>query len=454
MSITDELCRKIVAIEAEAIPVQAWELANQVVLDGIAVAVAGAAELPVRILADYFREQGGNPVASMVGCGYKGTLFQAAYVNAASMHVLDYEPMSNPSTHATSPVLPGVLALAEWREYDGRELALALIKGVEMQARLRIATGKPGQYRFHTPGVVGPMGGAIAAGHLLRLDAVQTGYALGIAASRCGSLMANAGSMAKCTHLGLAAANGLEAALLAARGFTASPDVMEHRWGYAQAFLDGEIEAESLLSFGNPYRIVEARYAIKLFPCVYPTHWGIDAALQLRDRISSVDQIKEVTLTALDTPPMRRQDRPQLNSGLEGKFSHQYTVACALVDGRVGIDHFTDECLSRPDIAAMLAKVRVAYDDNREADDEAYCVRLAVQTLSGEIFTSECKYPAGHFHLPVLSLERHRTKLHECLRRTFGPVEEEEIIALAGHFDQLKNKEVKRLMELVSRRAS
>lgn len=454
MGITSALCKRIAELKADSIPPEAYALANQVVLDGIAVAVAGASQPPPRILASYIREQGGHPVATVIGCGFRASLFQAAYVNAVSMHVLDYEPMFNPSTHATSPVLPALLALAEWREFDGKELAVALIKGIEMQARLRIATGEPVQYRFHAPGVVGVMGAAVAAGHLLGLGAEHLQYAIGIAASRCGGLMANQGSMTKCTHLGLAAAHGLEAALLAQRGITANPDIIEHPWGYAQAFIDGKVDDATLLDFGSPYRLIEARYSIKLYPCVYPTHWGIDAALRLKDRISSAEQIATVALTTLPQPAMRRQDRPQPRSGLDGKSSLQYTLACALVDGHVDIDHFTDDCLKRPDIRALLAKIKLSYDESRPAADEQYRVELAVETLSGATLTSCCIYPAGHHRLPVVSLERHRVKLHECLKRALRPGDEQEVISLAGNFDRLKNSEVRRLMELVGRPAS
>ena len=95
------------------------------------------------------------------------------------MHVLDYEPMFNPSNHATSPVLPCVLALAEARGIDGREVATALVKGIELQARLRIATGKAGRYRLHTPAVVGVLGAVVAASHLLGFDVEQLQMALG-----------------------------------------------------------------------------------------------------------------------------------------------------------------------------------------------------------------------------------------------------------------------------------
>lgn len=454
MGLTGALCQRIAALQADSIPAQAYALADQVVLDGLAVAVAGATQTPARILASYVREQGGQPLATAIGCGYRASLFQAAYVNAVSMHALDYEPMFNPSNHATSPVLPGLLALAETRGLDGRELATALIKGIEMQARLRIATGAIVRFNLHPPGVLGVMGAAVGAAHLLELDAERLQHALGIAASRCGGLLANQSSMVKCTHLGLAAAHGLEAAMLAQRGFTANPDVIEHPSGYAQAYIQGKVDDATLLSFGSPWRLIEARYSIKLYPCIYPTHWGIDAALQLKDRIPSTEDIAAVAVTTLAQPAMRRRDKPQPRSEAQAKASLQYTLACALADGHVGIDHFTEQCLARADIRALMAKIRLTFDESRPAPDDQYWLGLAVTLRSGETLESCCDRPAGHHSLPMVSLERHRTKLEECLKRALSDDDAQEVLALAGNFHCLKNREIRRMMELLGRPAN
>ena len=170
---------------------------------------------------------------------------RAAALNGAAMHVLDFEPMWSPATHALSVTLPVALALAEARGLPGREVLTALVKGIEIQGWLREASGQytPDVLKFHPPGLVGPMGAVAVASHLLRLDPERMANAFGIAASRAGSVFSNVGTMTKSTHCGQAAAMGLEAALLAEAGFTGDPETFESRLGYANTFHTRHIQA-------------------------------------------------------------------------------------------------------------------------------------------------------------------------------------------------------------------
>ena len=113
----------------------------------------------------------------------------------------------------------------------------------------------------------------------------QLANALGIAASRCGGLSANTGSMVKCTHCGNVAAAGLDAALLSKRGFMAHPAIFEARTDTCTRSFRSTSITTSLLEFGKPFRFVDPGMAIKFFPSKYPTHFGIAAALELRERI-------------------------------------------------------------------------------------------------------------------------------------------------------------------------
>src|SRR5258708_17978350 len=222
MSVTSRLCDKITAIEANDIGADAIARARQLVLDGIAVAVAGArVETAPRIIADYLRKQGSKQESSALGFGFRLSPVPAALLNATSMHVLDFEPMWKPATHALSPALAPVLALAESTGADGSEILAAVVKGIEIQGWIRRACGhvESRDFKFHPPGMVGPIGAAVAASHLLKLDATTLANAIGIATSRCGSLTSNTGTMTKSTHCGYAASLGLESALLAAQGF-------------------------------------------------------------------------------------------------------------------------------------------------------------------------------------------------------------------------------------------
>ncbi len=231
------------------------------------------------------RARAAASAASLLGLNARLGTVQAALVNGAAMHVLDFEPMWLPATHALSPVARAGLALGEALGASGAKILAAMVLGIEIQGRLRLAAGtlESHELTFHPPGFVGPIGAAVAAGHLLDFDADQFANAIGIAGSRCGGLFVNLGTMTKATHCAYAAALGLEAALLTRRGFTGCPTLFDPApQSYAEAFFPHGLSAEALLDFGQPFRIDDPGYAIKIFPgeILHPLrdHRGPDGA--------------------------------------------------------------------------------------------------------------------------------------------------------------------------------
>jgi aconitate decarboxylase len=448
MSVTSQLAAKITSIGYPDLDGPAVTAARRLVLDGIAIAIAGSAEDAIQILAAHFKEQGGAPQATAIGNSLRLNTVAAAALNGSAMHVLDFEPMWSPANHALSTTLAGALALAEARGSHGRELLTALIKGVELQGWIRQASGQfeASTTRFHPPGAVGPLGSAVAAGHLMELDASRLTNAMGIAASRAGGLLANAGTMTKSTHCGHASALGLESSLLAERGFTANVDVFEALQGYAPAFYDDRFKAQEMLGYGNaPLRIVEPGFAIKLFPSQFGTHFGITAALELAPEIVSPTAIRQVVLTA---PVMAYVDRPRPKTGLDGKFSLQYTAAAALLDGKVGITTFTDTRLLKPDIQELLGKFEVRLDPTIPGRFEEMHVDLCVKLESGRVLKTRCSGPRGKWGTPPISEAEHLVKVRDCLATRLQPAAAEGIIELARSIDDLDSAGVRRLCEL------
>jgi 2-methylcitrate dehydratase PrpD len=449
MGVTGPLCDQIASISAERIGEDAIAKARRLVLDGIAVAVAGARiEIAPRIVAEHLREQGSKPECSALGFGFCLAPVPAALLNGVSMHVLDFEPMWMPATHALSPALAAVLALSESIGANGREALAALIKGIEIQGWIRKASGhiESRDLKFHPPGMVGPIGAAVAAAHLLRLDAQRLAHAIGIASSRCGSLTSNTGTMTKSTHCGYAAALGLESALLAARGFTGNTAAFDAPDGYVQAFLPADFDREMLLRFGPPFRLVDPGYAIKIFPCKFSTHYGITAGLAARPKIPSPDAIREIRLKA---PVVRTADRPHPRTGLEGKFSVQYTLALALLDGAVALSSFTDERLMRPDMQALLGKITVDMSPGITTEFNAgRYVELEIGLADHTVVRERCERPRGSWGAPPISDDEHVAKVRDCFAGSLAPAAIDECIALALRFDRLDADGVRRLLSL------
>ena len=396
--------------------------------DGVSVAALGAAEAAPRLLCEQATEVSGAPQATPIAQGIARLPAAAvALINGAAMHVLDYEPMWNPANHSLSTTLPALLALAEMRDdIDGITLLTAMATGIEAQARLRRASGmfEPGEFIFHPPGMVGAIGSAVGCGVLLGLDAQRLAMAIGIAASRAGALIANVGSMTKCLHCGDAAAGGLEAALLAARGFTADADAIGNPRGWGSAFGGARFDPAALTAPMQDWHIVSPGPAFKLYPSQYGTHFVISAALDARRKLRGTPAIDRVTITA---PAMAYVDRPLPASGLAGKFSFQFTAAAALLDRAVTVESFTDQRRHAHDMEELLPRIQVIPDPSRKGRFDEMRVDVEVVLKNGESFLGQCDGPPGIWGRPI-SAEKLEAKWLNCLTGAYGQVKADALL--------------------------
>ena len=448
MGLTRDLCVIIHGTSSTALGAECVDRVKQAIADGIAVALAGCRELPVAIGAEHARSLGGAPQASVWGWGFRTSVVQAAWINAMATHVLDFEPMWSPPTHAVSPTVPVAFALAERQAATGEQIIAAVAKGLEIQGRLQLAGDQyvPEKLKFHPPGVAGVFGSAVVASTLLGLDVEGLQHAMGIAASRAGSLLANVGSMTKCTHCGNAAASGLDAALLAQRGFTANADVLEALKGVIATFFPDGFDAAKLLAYGRPFRVVDPGLAIKLFPSQYGTHFAISAGLELHPQIGEPSRIARVRMVS---PVMKYVDRPQPDDGLDGKFSLQYTAAAALLDGAVTIDTFLDERRFRADMVALLGKITLVQDAAIVGDFHHMRVEIEVELDDGRRLAAVCRGPQGSWGVP-LARGSHRAKLRDCVGRALPSARADELLDALDHLEQQDAAGVAKIIALIA----
>jgi aconitate decarboxylase len=411
-------------------------------LDGLAVAVAGAAESGPGIMAQSARFECPGGPATVIGRGFTTGVVQAARVNGMAMHVLDFEPMWNPPNHALSPLVPALLALAEKREEDGagpQGLAVlrAIAKGVEAQGRLRLASGQiePAKLSVHPPGAVGPLAAALACGDMLGLSGERLAAAVGIASSRTGGLLANVGSMTKALHCGDAAANGVQAAMLAAGDFSADVDALGSARGWGAALFGSGFEPGRLLGPLGKGRALDPGPAWKLFPSQFATHFAITAALAAREALGGnlADRIARVELR---TPAMPYIDRPYPSTGLDGKFSWQYTAAVALLDGKVEPASFKDARRFGDDVVALLNRTVLVNDSTISGRLDQMYVEITVELDDGAITKQRCDAPLGSWSRPVPN-ERVRAKARMLMADVIGVTKAaaiEGVIANVGEF--------------------
>jgi 2-methylcitrate dehydratase PrpD len=208
---TVRLAEYAAALRYEDLPAAVVRQARECIIDTVAAAICGAAMPWSRIVVDYAERTGPGGQCHILG--RPGPAVQApaaALANGALAHAFELDSLTRPGAgaHPGATVLPPALAIAQEKGADGRALIAALVAGNEVMIRIGRATGHTNEARgFHAPGTTGPFGAAVAAGHLLRLDARTMTNALGIAGSLCGGLLEFArgdGGMVKRLHLGRA----------------------------------------------------------------------------------------------------------------------------------------------------------------------------------------------------------------------------------------------------------
>ena len=440
MSATNTLAQFIVDTGYQQLPAPVVDAAKVAILDGVANMVAGSVQDLSSIIGNYTKELGGASQSTVIGWGFKTNAPAAAFANGVFGHCLDYEIQGFPPTHGTSSCLPSALALAERSPTSGKDIITAYVLGWDIQGRLRAGSAPATNPAFHPPGLVGPFGGAAASAKILSLNTQQTRVALGIAASRTGGLTANTGTMVKSTHPGNAARMGVEAAMLAAAGYTSNEEALEAPNGYAEALFQGNMDWDLVTQrLGEPFRLVDPGFDIKRFPAQVYMQVPIEGVLNLR-RNHGVEagMVERLTIQRRG----RGHSGPLPQSGLDGKFSVEYCAAAALLDNRVVIDSFTDQRRFAPDMEEALRKVQV----NPEGP-ESGTVIVTAQLKDGRVVSEECTQFRGSASNPM-SHDEHLEKVWDCVGRVLSEADTRRLLSLMENLEDVAD--ISAIMEILA----
>jgi 2-methylcitrate dehydratase PrpD len=333
--------------------------------------------------------------------------------------------------------LPALFALADTRAVDGRAFVAAYVAGWETETRIaRGINFYHYEKGWHPTATIGVFGAAAACSHLLGLEPDVIARALALAASFSSGVKANFGTMTKPLHVGHCSRNGLFAALLAAEGFTANAGALEHRQGFLCVFNgEGNFDAEAILrDWGKPWDIVQPGVAIKQYPCCGSTHPAVDAMLSLvREHALTPDMVERVDSW---THPRRlaHTNRPDLPNELDAKFSVQYCLARALVDGRVSLEHF--EAFREPAIRALLPRVYAApHPEMAMASTEHFGAEVRVTLKDGRVVAAKVARPLGRGPENPLPAELLEAKFLNCAGRALGVDRADQLLEVLRRVD-------------------
>ena len=442
------------------IPSAALAIGRRCVLDGIGLPAAGLDHETTVLLARAAADQGGREDALLLGHGDKKVpAAMAARVLGTAGHAHDWDDSQvsiDPDhvygllTHPTIPALTASLVISQARGgVNGKEFMLAFLTGFEVECKIS-EWMFPQHYKqgFHSSGTVGTFGAYVAAAKLLGLDGHKLRHGLGLTASFAAGIRCNFGTMTKPLHVGRASENGVTAALLAERGYTADRNALDGPWGYF-AVQGGGISADKLAEqgFGAPWSIIDPGVSIKPYPCGVLTHPTIDLMLKLvTENDIQPEDIKHVVVSAGSNilNPIRY---PIAGNHLEAKFSLQAVLAMAALQRKAGKNEFRDEFVQAEPMQDMQKRIETRFDPDIEAMGfDKMRSRILIQLKSGETVSGDAdeRYRGGPEN--PLTDDELKVKVRSCCEGVLAARDTERLIdaalrvtemddaaALAGH---------------------
>jgi 2-methylcitrate dehydratase PrpD len=407
-AVTDYVAGFVTATHSRDIPKDVAHLGKRSVLDGIGLALAGAASECGDIARRYLAQLGiaNEEGSTVIGSPLRLPARFAAFANGLAIHADDYDDTQlavakdrvyGLLTHPTAPALPPVLALAERDRRSGADLMLAYQIGVEVECKVAEAI-LPRHYQtgFHSTATCGSIGAAAGAAKLLGLDREATRRALSIGATQAGGLRENFGTMTKPFHAGRAAENGVVAAEIAALGFTASPNGLEADRGFFRAAGGGYSPEMIDGKLGDPWTFHFPGVSIKPHPSGSLTHPGMAVMIDLiRKHDIQAAKVKRVSVgTNHNMPNALIHHRPK--NELQAKFSMEFCMAILLLERKGGLEQFTDAVVNRPDVQAMIQKVDFGMNPEAEAAGfDKMTTIIEVELADGQVLKGRADFGKG-----------------------------------------------------------
>lgn len=442
MTFASDLAQRISSTTLEAFGGEAVRWAKVALRDTIAVSIAGADSPAAAITRRATGADGHEGPCRILGTPFCADPLTVARVNGTAAHALDYDDIQQSMMgHPSVAVLPAALALAEAEARTGEDFLLAYLTGVETACRLgRVVGFSHFAQGWHATETLGIFGAVSAAAKVLALDPDRIATALAISVSLAAGVRANFGTMTKPLHAGLAASNGLYAALLARDGFTADHRAFEHLQGFFALFRRSPEmpDLAALDGWLDPPEILEPGIAIKLYPCGAHTH----PFIEMIRRIATANALSADNVARIDIRMERSRhahtDRRNPRSGLDAKFSVQYTVARALLNDHPLLSHFDDAAIDEPAIRTLMKKIHSLPHPEMDASwADKYGGELTVTATDGRRWSDRVVHQLARGPENPVTDEEIWSKFQDCIGKTLPSERTEALFTALGRVETL-----------------
>lgn len=433
------------ALSFSEIPRSVIAAARLNIFDTLACSIAGFKAAGVQEVLDIVRDWGGKPEADVLWTDLRVPAPHAAWINGIMAHACDYDDTHDKAIlHGGISVVPAALAAVGVASHKvtGKEFYAAVVTGLELICRLGVST-RIGliQAGFIYSGLFAHFAAAAAAARVLRLPPKETLNAIGIAYSQAAGThqVTRDGALTKRMQPGFGARSGLTAVAMARKGLTGAQRIFEGQDGLGRTYLQSELDSDVLREgLGRRWHMEDLAY--KPYPCCRMNHCAIDAAMQVRAQPGfDWTRVSEILAYTNAQGNQAVGQHLEADTVVQAQFSLRYNVACALVNGAVGLSDFTSEALSRPEVRSLAARVTplVAEDIERSAGRNVTPARVEA-VIGDKVFTAQVDEAKGGLQKPM-SGDDLRRKLEDCL--SFGGFDSRRASAFDAAIERIEDSD-------------
>ena len=454
MDISNKLAGFAASLRYEDIPPHVLEVEKRSILDNIAIISGGVSGDGCRQCLEFAEEAaaGGRGEATVLGYSKKLPAIWAAFVNASMVMALDFSDTSAPATiHPNTSTFAVSLALSEkLGGISGKDFITAMVAGSEVAVRIALG-GRSSEFAskgFYLPPVLTSFGATAAAAKLLGLDAegIKDAWSLNMGQYACSAeLTKNKETPLRSIRESFGAKSAYSSAILAKKGIKGFKDPFEGQQGFYFAFLRGEYFPDAVLKDLGKHFYAED-LIFKPWPCCMGNHGCINAALNIM-RDHDIDPA-DITALHAEVPttaqvvlePVELKLRPQ--NAIHAKYSLPFTVSTAILDGKVTLNSFTPDKLTRPDVLALAAKFTYSFNDDWDRDPAMKTGgRLTITTKDGKTYTDLVSKTLGNPENPMTE-EAFRDKFHSCMDMAVCPKsrkQQDAVLETVGSIEDLSD---------------
>ena len=456
--LADHLAGYVNGLQFEHLPPEVIEKTKLVVLDTIGVSIYGSSMPWAQAVYEFAKHQGGEPQATIVRYGNRTSATHAALVNGTFGHSNDFDDQYALGPLHSSAGVWTAIPLAEMLKQGGKEVITSVVIGYDVTTRIAEAgftasrsntkTNVMDNRGFQDQAICGVLGSAAQAAKQLGLDAEKTASALGVAGSYPGGLREffKHGSDTKRFHFGKSSQQGIEAAMLAERGFKGPPSVLEGHDGFFHGYY-GDCDISKVTEeLGSRFDIMWS--CIKQYPVPGPNHAPIDALRSLMKKHDiTAGEVKNVEVRVREQQVLvslnyhgDTSEKYHPSNSFSASFSVPYALAIAMQYGSVLLEHFFESDKWRdpslPELARKVTGGATQEFDHLSQRDAYMPCRVTITLKNGQVVSEAVLHPEGDPRNPM-SREKILAKFFSCTTRLLAQPKAEAIVNIVDRLEEV-----------------